>query len=332
MTEMTSSGGTSLPQTNPRTFGQILERLIELLKTRFRLLVGIAAVPALTLLALYVLLIGAMFLIGAWPHPADKADPEKMLWAVFPAMLLGSLPVMAVYALFEAAGSYAATRADLGVEVTVLEAYRFAGQKVGRYVWLMVLRGLYVTLPVMAGGILVGGGALLFARMPHTGDGTAAAFFLFPLAALLYLGGFTYAVFMMLRLSLVFPACVCEGLTAGEAIQRSARLTRRAKGRIFLVALIVYAMSYLLEVAVLLVAAVLFGVSSLVGYALHLELASALGYLGIGLLAIVLAACFLLWISIVWAAYSTVFAVLYNDQRARIDGPPAAAPMGIGPA
>ena len=131
MTEMTSSGGTSLPQTNPRTFGQILERLIELLKTRFRLLVGIAAVPALTLLALYVLLIGAMFLIGAWPHPADKADPEKMLWAVFPAMLLGSLPVMAVYALFEAAGSYAATRADLGVEVTVLEAYRFAWRPLG---------------------------------------------------------------------------------------------------------------------------------------------------------------------------------------------------------
>jgi membrane-anchored glycerophosphoryl diester phosphodiesterase (GDPDase) len=146
-------------------------------------------------------------------------------------------------------------------------------------------------------------------------------FFLIPLAALFYLGSIVYAIFMSLRLSLAFPACVHENLTAMQAIRRSGVLTNGAKGRIFLVLLVIYAISYVAVMILYAVGLFAFAIGALTG-AGHASLTSpitiALAVAGV----LVLLALVFLWSAVLMAAYSTAFAVLYRDQCLRKDGPP----------
>ena len=58
---------------------------------------------------------------------------------------------------------------------------------------------------------------------------------------LLFLGAVVYAILMGLRYSLAVPACVVEDLKARQAIRRSIELSKGARGRIFLLALLALA-------------------------------------------------------------------------------------------
>src|SRR5579863_8481946 len=68
---------------------------------------------------------------------------------------------------------------------------------------------------------------------------------LFPFLSFLQMAAMVVGVIVALRFSLAFPASVFEDLTAWQAIKRSGVLTRGAKGRIFLVLLVIYAATYL---------------------------------------------------------------------------------------
>ncbi len=314
----------------PMTFGEIFDRLLKLMRAHFRLLVGIATAPAAAIFLLYALAIGAVLLAGGLGHGAKTPDPKAMVWVVFPLMLLGWLPLVVIMALCEAASSYAATRADLGCIATVREAYGAAWERAGRYVWLMILRWLSVALPMVVGGVVVAI-ALLMVQRGSASDNPVAAFFLFPLIAVVYISGLGWGIFMLLRLSLAYPACVCEDLTAMAALDRSAQLTRGAKGRIFLVALIVYALTYLLEILLFVVLAALFGVGALIFLALHVDAASPLGVTGIGFMALLALVGMFFLFAVVSATYSAAFALAYHDQKLRIDGPPPAALLDAEP-
>jgi hypothetical protein len=67
---------------------------------------------------------------------------------------------------------------------------------------------------------------------------------------------------------------------------------------------------------------------ALVGMLLHLAMAPW-GYIGIGVGAVVFICAYLLWIACIWAAYTTLFAVVYRDQRLRLEGA-AGAPVPAG--
>lgn len=131
---------------------------------------------------------------------------------------------------------------------------------------------------------------------------------------------------MGLRLSLAFPACVEEGLTARAAIKRSFELTLGAKGRIFLVLLVVYALLYAVMLVAELVAMVVFGIVVIAGMVAQVHIAAPWSYIGLGLLAVFFLAAFLLFTAVTWAAVTASLSVLYHDQRLRIDGPLLAAP------
>jgi membrane-anchored glycerophosphoryl diester phosphodiesterase (GDPDase) len=72
----------------------------------------------------------------------------------------------------------------------------------------------------------------------------ALVFLLVPIETLFFLDAFVYSIYISLRLSLAFSACVHENLTARQSIILSGAFTRGAKGRIFLVLLVIYALSY----------------------------------------------------------------------------------------
>ena len=71
----------------------------------------------------------------------------------------------------------------------------------------MILCILYVIVPIIVIGALIGAGAALSAT-DRRRSGSAYAFFLVPLLVLLYLGILVYSVLIMLRFAVAYPACM----------------------------------------------------------------------------------------------------------------------------
>jgi len=306
----------------PLTFGQILDRIFRLVRSHLRPFLAIGVFPIGVLFAFYAAFFGGLYLAGVFKQPQAQPNIAVMLSVVLPLSLLFIPAMFVMYGLYYGASTYAAVQADNNVNITVGEAFSHAWGKLGRYVWLMVLRSLIVAIPIFLVALAVGVGGLILGLIPKGGNpNPAALFFLIPLVILFYLGAIVYAVLMSLRLSLAFPACVQENLTAMQAIKRSGVLTHGAKGRIFLILLVIYAISYVAVMILYAVGLFAFAIAALAG-AGHASLTSpitiALAVAGV----LVLLALVLLWSAALMAAYSIAFAVFYRDQCLRMQGPP----------
>jgi hypothetical protein len=309
----------------PMTFGQILERVSRLVRSRWKTLGGIGVAPITGVVMFEALFFGALYLFGDLKLPATPTNLQRLQWIVIPFDLILIPAIVVLYGLYYGAASYAALQADRDLPVTIAQAYRHAWSRLGRYVWLMILRSLLIGLPFIPIMLVIGVGALLMAGMAKNGSDSAGVLFvLIPLAVLLYLAAIVYAVFMSLRLSLAYCACVHEGLTARQAITRSGFLTQGAKGRIFLVALVIYAISYAVMMAFYIAGFIIAGAVMLAGSAgLSAHDTTPFGYAAIGLAILAAAAIIIFWSALLMAAYSASFAVLYRDQCLRRDGPQA---------
>ena len=317
----------------PMSFGQILDRIFRLVRSHLRPFLAIGMFPIGVMFAIFVAIIVALYLGGVFVRPPAQPSAAAILWIAVPADLF-FIPVMFVmYGLYYGASTYAALQADHDVKVTAGEAFSHAWSRLGRYVWLMVLRSLIVAIPIVVVALAVGVGGLMLGLFPKGGNpDPAALFFLIPLFILFYLGAIVYAILMSLRLSLAFPACVHENITAMQSIKRSGVLTPGAKGRIFLVLLIVYAISYIAMMILYVVGLFAFAIAAFAGAASHASLTSpttiALAVAG-GLAVIVVV---LVLSAILMAAYSVAFAVFYRDQCLRNQGPPPMPTHVLGPA
>jgi hypothetical protein len=310
----------------PQTIGQILDRIFALFRTNFLLFLKIACAPAAAMFLLYGLIGLALFASGVLVVPPRPLDPLKFM-ALVPVGLVVGVAFMAVYAIFEAAASHAALQANAGIRVTFRAAYAVAWKNAGRFVWLMILRYLWVGLPILVCYAIVAGVALALtagAGKAHPG----VYFAVFPLMLLAYGGAMVYAIFMSIRLSLAPPACLAEQLPATAALKRSLHLTRHAKGRIFVVMLVVYAAGY---AAFLVFEAFCFAVIAaalFLGTVMHLHLNEPLTAIAIAAAVVFVFGAMFLWMAAIAACYAIGFAVLYHDQRLRIEGVPPLPPTG----
>jgi hypothetical protein len=157
----------------PMTFGQILDRTYRLVRAHFRLFFGIAAVPAVTVILMVAAAMSFM-LAFLWPQIAAKTSGVAAAaggippW--FPLVMFCIYPFMlAIYALYMPAAAFAATQADLGVTVGFRQAYSVAWSRFGRSLWLIILCILYVLVPVIVIGALIGVGTLLLIRPTTVG-------------------------------------------------------------------------------------------------------------------------------------------------------------------
>jgi hypothetical protein len=326
MHESSDSQASALTPTVPMTFGQILDRTYRLMREQYRLFLGIAAVPTATMLVLTGALLGFMFAtLGPQLTRQSATPPVFPPW--FPIVFIFLYPViLLIYALYLPAAFFAAAEADRGVVVSFRQAYNVAWSRFGRSLWLMVLCMLILIVPIIVIAALIGAGATLMSHGALVGSGPAYAFFLIPLLVLLYLGILVYSVLIMLRFAVAYPACIEEDLTAWEALKRSASLTSGAKGRIFLVLLVVYAVVYAVEMVCILVFLALAAFVTFAAMAAHVAAGSPAFFtlvgLGVFAYAIVIGVCILLS----YAAFTTALAILYHDQRLRKDVLAPAAP------
>ena len=311
----------------PMTFGQILDRIYRLMRANLRLFIGIAAVPALA----SFLIFGLVFAVAFVPIVAQQqshSETGAAIGLIAPVFLAVILLNLAVCALYLAAAIHAAMQANQGLRTTISEAYSVAWKRGWRYLWLMFLGYLIAFAPILVAELAIAVPMGLLSMNKATPP--PAFFLMIPLGILPVFAAMVYGVLVALRLSLAFPASLAEDLTAWAAIRRSGRLTQRAKGRIFLVMLVIYAIAYAAEMAVGIVLMVIFGIGALAVAALHVTLASVSGVIGAVLAGLCLFGFLFLWMALIWAAFATAFAVIYHDQRLRIDGPlPAPAPAGV---
>ena len=298
------------------TFGQILDRIYHLTRSNFRLFVSIASAPAAVLAVFNALMTAAILLIMKPWHPQFPPAPFPMMGWFFAAVFLFDLLILVIFALYEAAASFAALQANAGIKVTFGQSWAFAWRKAGRYTWLAILRALIVALPIMIVAGLIAGSAVYAMMRSKSGFDPQAFFTVFPLLMLLDLGAVVYAVLIMLRILLAVPACVAENLSAWRSICRSNQLTQGARGRIFLLGLVLYAIVY---VAVLVFELAIFSIAAigvLAGSVAHLAMVPW-GWIGIGILAVVFVCALWIWSACIWAVYSSAVVVVYHDQRLR---------------
>ncbi len=328
------SGSTSAPAPFdhapqvPMGSGELLERIHRLLRSHLRLFFGIAAVPAAAILlliaAMFSFMIPAILAQGAGTSaPAGALTGGVPKW--FPALVLLAYPIIiAVYALYMPAASFAAMQADRGVVVSFRQAYRVAWSRFGRSLWLMILMVLCIMIPIMVVGALLAGGMVWVTGVKA---GPASAFFLVPLLLMLYLGILVYSILMMIRLAVAYPAAVEEELSAWDSIVRSVKLTQNAMGRIFLVLVVVYAVIYAAILVFMLVFFFLAALVAIAAVATHVTRGSApfLILSGVGVLgySLVMMAATLLS----YSALTTATAVIYHDQRRRLDDLSAIQPL-----
>ena len=301
----------------PMTFGQIFDRTFRLVRNNLRLLLGIAAVPSVAIFLTIGIITGTM-LLALIPAIGNQGAAPPVFPLYFSGILICIYLIFPfIYALYMPAASYAATQADLGVAVTFSEAYAVAWRRFGRFLWLMILGLLYVLVPVAACALVIGLVALLLHFAMGEGSGDSAIFVLIPLGVLLYIAALACTILMTLRISLAYPACVVEGLTAWDSLKRSIQLTKGAKGRIFLLLLVVYALTYLVIMVCILVFCAVGAIVAFVAILAHVAVGSTAFYILIGLAVL----CYLLILIVSclfsYAAFTTALAVLYHDQRLR---------------
>jgi hypothetical protein len=299
------------------TFGQILDRIFRLMRSQLKLFIAVSTVPAVAMVLMMALFFAIAF-IPIFSQLPKQPNPEQMIRLFLPSMFFIMPLSLVVFALYLAASIHAAMQANMGIPISFREAYGTAWKRGWRYLWLLFLSYIIAFLPMLVIELVMIVPMALFA-VDKTSPVTALVYMI-PLEMLLFFAAIVYGVIMAIRLSLAFPASLAEGLTAWAAIKRSGQLTQGAKGRIFLVLLVIYALGYAAEMVGGMVLMAVFGIGALAAMALHVQLASVAGIIGIVLASLCFAAFLYLWMALLWAAFSTAFAVLYHDQRLRKEG------------
>ena len=221
----------------PLTLGEILDRTAQLYRENFLLFAGIFSIYAGIALAMSLIQIG----LGAWLGHTAKLVVIVLAgveWIIL-LLLLGA----AIAAI-----NRAVAFVHLGQRTTIRDAYAGTLPHFGRYLWLMTLTGLLAWLP--AGLLYAGYFGFILAYVRPRGMLAQTATVLDPGSSTTFLvvsGVFflllvpagIYGLIMSLRYALAVPACVVENLKAWKAIGRSVDLSKGARGRIFILLLLV---------------------------------------------------------------------------------------------
>jgi hypothetical protein len=212
----------------PLSLSEILDRIFSIYRSRFWLFSGIAAIHAVTAL---VLQLAALLVQHRLTARYGLSTGSRVATGVsVGAGLLLILP----YVITQAATVYALGEVYLGKGTTAAQAVRATFSKWYRYLGIACLVGLYsLWLPVV---LLVPAVTILIA-----GKNSGLVW----LGAVLILASFcsmAYTFWMVLRYSLSVQPAVIEGASIRESLRRSRTLTVGAKGKIFVVILIVAAL------------------------------------------------------------------------------------------
>lgn len=225
----------------PLSLGELLDRTFTLYRSRFALFAGITMFAAAVQVVTQALGISMMQKVSmlAAPHAGRGATPFGNLRGIGSSLLV-TYSVLLVYylvsAVTQAATALAVTRVYLQRTATVKDAllrvlprwYRWVGIALWQ-VWSLVWVPVALVVP----------GLVLLAFSARTGS-QGLLWIGGALLTLGFFGGFAVGVIEYIRNALAIPAAIMERLKVRPAMRRSKTLAAGAKGRIFVLLLIVF--------------------------------------------------------------------------------------------
>jgi hypothetical protein len=232
------------------------------------------------------------------------------------AVVLVALPAyLAATALASAAMNHGVSRVHLGEATTIRSAYKSVWRRGWRYIGLYLVQGLLIWIVPFAVWMgLLFGVALMAGVMKAAGVGGAAFGALLGLGAVVVVAALTgYGIWMLLKLSLAFPACVVEQVGVWLAVKRSFALGQGTKGRIFLLYLLVAALGWLLSIGVTLPLTLLIYLIPGMSRPQHAQAATVV------MMLVIYGAAFAVQ-ALVRPVYGIALVLFYYDQRIRLEG------------
>jgi hypothetical protein len=207
----------------PLSTSELLDRAFFLYRKDFLVFAGITALAELPAFALRL---GNAALIGARVRVAYPVIVLILLVANFIA--IGVAHAATVIAV-----------SDLHLErpAGIRSAYAAAKSKILRVIWISLV--VTVLIPLVVGGVLGGLVAMVLAPM---GLGNVGGTPIASLVFILIVVGFGF--YWWLARSVVIPVTVLEGTDLGESMERSRTLTENTRGRIFVICLLVLALTW----------------------------------------------------------------------------------------
>jgi len=300
----------------PSSLGEILDRTAQLYRARFFVFLGISVLPTGVILALACV----AGLVAAWwnasgAHTVSSAAGYVLVGIFAIALALVALPIfLAVTALANAAMNHAVSLVNLGGKTTIRDAYKSIWRRGWRYIGLYLLQALLVgVIPVVVwiALLFLATGATALAQ--KAGLGTIASASLGASVFLVLIPLVGYAIWMLLRLSLAFPASVVEQMGAWRAVKRSFALSQGTKGRILLLYLLVAALGWLLSMGFTIPLTIL--LFMIPGMSNQQNAQAA----GVAMLLIIYGASFAVQ-SLIKPIYGIALVLFYYDQRIRKEG------------
>ncbi len=294
----------------PSTLGEILDRTTQLYRRNFWLFAGVAALPVGTMIALGGL--AGVFGVSAFAAARGGSQTFAFLGLTLLAVLLVAVPLYLAAYVFSAAGlTQAAVNAHRGEKLIIRGVLKSVGPRFWTYLWFLVLQGILVALiPVLAAGGIIAP-PIYFASRGGAGLATGVAIgFVVVLVGVAAIG---VIVWLALSFSMGMAACVVERKTAWESLKRSWNLSKGTRGRIFVLFLLVLALTMVMSMIAYIPFMVIVGVAAAgngaQAAASVLVVAEILQFVVNVLMQIVLMP--ISWIALV---------VFYYDQRVRKEG------------
>jgi len=220
----------------PLTLGELLDRTFSLYRSRFWLFCGIAAVAA----AVELVAAGAGRILL---HHYTK-NPSTIVTGGLAVSYAARIIYFFIYCVTQAATCFAMSEVYLGRPASIGSSLRAVRGKWYAWIgialwqtWSMMWAPVALMVPffVLVGLRLVRDNAAMIALMIVLGFGI--------------IGAFVFGAIAYIRNSLAIPAKVVEGLSVRKAMRRSKMLSRGAKGRIFVLGLIIWALSMVAAIA-----------------------------------------------------------------------------------
>ena len=299
---------------HPSTLSEILDRTIQIYRRRFLVFAGIASAPYAAVLAP----VCVFLLIGLWlgsPGHVSARTVGTVATVLVVAGILVAVPVwVLITALATGALSHAAAHSYFGEGITIRGTCIEAWSRKGRYIGLYVLEILLIwAAPMFVWMLLAMAGAALAALARNSGLAAAAGALVAVLAVAVAAALAGYAIWMLLRLSLAFPANVVERIGVMDALKRGPLLSRGTKGRIFVLYLLGLILNYLLTLAILLPLTIVMALIPGMQSPEHAQMMSVVTFVAVYGMAIAAQA-------LVKPVYTIAMVLFYFDQRIRHEG------------
>lgn len=292
----------------PSTMGEILDRTANLYRSRFLVFFGIASVPAAIVLGFA----GAVVLLAAWAGAAAPATSIAAGLGVLALAILGLPAMLGANALSSAAMCHATSSILLGETITISAAFKAVWKRgwhcAGLYVIMALIIGVapFVAWMALAGGLAIG---VALAGRAAAGAGV------FPGALMLLavLALAVYAVWMLLRLCLAFPALVVEQSGVGAALKRASALSRGTRGRILVLFLLCVALSWLASLLLMIPLVVVMALVPAINAPQHAQLAGTVVVIAFYVASFAVQ-------TLIKPVYGIALVLFYYDQRVRREG------------